>query len=269
MVLEKTLFLVPGGRKTSQSTQKWGTMMGCAKRTLYYRVVREWITSSLKNSKISLFEGLFSELFRGEPKSPARGYVCVCAYACVGESSSGKSEGKEDWGVHRMTWELSLPAPQVHLLQRINCQLSAGMWGKGYWLKVHTGEKRPMGLSTWQANIQQTEGFTLTFLLKLSLLINTEQLRVSSGWSSSVPTCLQAIGFLLSSFAKVITSLPFISHLPKICWKHLWQIVSHSLWPCWLICFQKFLGRCYNEIWVGRKVSHGPVVLTGSFLWKS
>lgn len=145
------MFLKPGGKKASQSTQKWGTMMGCTK-TMDRDVlpwgggVREWILSSSKNSKMSLVEGLFSELFRGEPRSPARVDVYVCAHACVGESSSGNSTGKEDWGIHGMTLDLSSPAPQVQLLRRINCQLPVRTRGKGYCLKVHRGEE------TWWLN---------------------------------------------------------------------------------------------------------------------
>ena len=141
--------------------------------------------------------------------------VCVCVPAWV----KGALEARWGRGVGASTvchtdfyftltsyLHFSAPAGQVQLLWRINLQLSAPKQRKHTCMDAHDGRGDVMGSTTLWADFQQmpfsTVGFILAFLLEFSLLINPEPLRVSSGWSSYVPTCLQAIGFLFSSFCQ-------------------------------------------------------------------
>lgn len=126
-----------------------------------------------------LFEGLFSELFRREPKSASM-YVCVCLHACVGESSSRNITGKDDWGIHSMTCRpffTHTPSPVTLKYQppAFFQEVKEGLLPEGT-----QGRGNLKGPTTQQANFQQTlfftREFTLTFLLEFSLLINTEQL---------------------------------------------------------------------------------------------
>lgn len=99
-------------------------MIGCAKTVdggTSPQVLRGGTINSLENSKVLLFEGLFSELFRGEPNSPSRVYVSVCVHMCVQvrrvlETVRGRrSGGSAVWHV-----DFSSGFPQVQLLSRIN-----------------------------------------------------------------------------------------------------------------------------------------------------
>lgn len=152
---------------------------------LHHRVLREGITDSLENSKVLPFEGLFSERFRGEPNIHQGICECRCSHVCIGKRSSGNSMGEEECGIRSMACRFFFtlfPSP-VALKNQPPAFFQEGR--EGLLPACTHGRGDLMGSTTPWADFQQTpfptRGFALTFLLEFSLLINTEQLQVSSG----------------------------------------------------------------------------------------
>lgn len=143
--------------------------------------------------------------------------VCLCACACVcvhrrGESS-GRSVGKGMVGgvhsrflvhpcfIYALLWSCS---PNIVTLKNKPSTFfqepGKGLCGCTQW------ERRLDGLRCAVVDFQQmsfsTVGLALTFLLKCSPLISTEQFRASAEWSCSVVACLRAFGFPFALFCQ-------------------------------------------------------------------
>lgn len=136
------------------------------------------------------------------------------------------------------------PACQVQLRWRLKLQHSAPKQRKSGCTNAHGGREEagwalPHYGQTSNRCLFPHLGFTLAFLSEFPLHTYPEPLRVSSVWSGSVPTCLQVIGFLLSSSCQsnYCSSIHF-SPSRNLLKAFIADYLSFPL-TCWLICFSK------------------------------
>ena len=164
-------------------------------------------------------------------------FILLLLHLCISQGLLAKSESSED-----------------------NLQLSALKQRKGSRIDAHGGRGDIMGSNMLSADFQQIPPHWALLsppFWNFHCFINPKPLRVPSGWSSSVPTCLQAIGFLLSSFCQgnYCFSIHF-SPSKNLLKAFITNRLSSSL-TLLINLFFKFLGYHFNKIWVERKDSCG------------
>lgn len=191
---------------------------------------------------------------------------CVCVFVgvctCDGKGSSGRRLGwetgksTEDFCSMRAQLCFSLglasPLPNNIATPKNKPPLSARKPGKGlYRSRCAQWRRRSDGLNHVISRVATNSVFPSGpySQLPLEILIgrSTEQLRLLQSETALFLLVCKHLAFPLLHSAKVITILPSISRLSKICWKHLWQMVSNSLWY-YYFGFRKFLDCHFNEI---------------------